>query len=637
MGLPRPPPHFVYLGAPHAAIIDHAQNKGWQLTHHSELETEPNYFIALVVVESLVQAPASDQKDPGVDEITRLRRRYPLSLIVGTNKQQPIPGVDFDLDILDEGEALRQTLQHAERYWRNATKVNDLAQDLGLRRQRMHQLSQISLALTAQMTQHELLQTILSEARRISHCEGGSLFLVEPNQSEGDSLVFKLAQNDVVNFPFVETHLPLSSHSIAGYVASTGNELNIKDVYNLPDDVPYAFNRSFDDSNGYRTRSILAIPMRDHRERVVGVLQFINRVDNTRNEVVDFDSEITEMLRAIASQAAVSIQKNALIEDINSLFESFVQASVKTIEQRDPSTSGHSFRVAQTTVSLLKALPESGVSEFKNLVLSQEHIREVRYAALLHDFGKVGVPEAILVKANKLSDDRLDILRYRFELQKERLRRQAVEQELELLHHASMDQEVARRRVHRKLEKQISILDQYFEWVEKANNPNVLAAGDFDHLAEIRDYAFRELDGTIAGVIDDADLLALSVRRGSLTPEERRSIQSHVVFTKEFLQTLPWPDELANVPEIAGAHHERMDGSGYPFGLVGEQIPLASRVMAVCDVYDALTAMDRPYKKAMSADTAFAILQDEARRGLLDNSMVEIFIASGSFDLAKAI
>ena len=226
---------------------------------------------------------------------------------------------------------------------------------------------------------------------------------------------------------------------------------------------------------------------------------------------------------------------------------------MKTIEQRDPSTSGHSFRVAETTVALLEALPQSGVAQFGGLSFSDEHIREVRYAALLHDFGKVGVPEAILVKANKLSDERVEILRYRIELQKERLRRRAVEREIDLLHHAPIDQEVARRRVYRRLEKELALLDQYFEWIEMANSPNVVDAGDFQHLNEIRSYAFDEFDGEVGGIITDADLSALSARRGSLTPEERRVIENHVVVTKEFLSVLPWPPELANVPQIAAA------------------------------------------------------------------------------------
>ena len=359
------------------------------------------------------------------------------------------------------------------------------------------------------------------------------------------------------------------------------------------------------------------------------MLQFINRLEPTANQPVPLGPEISELMRAIASQAAVSIQKNMLISDINELFESFVQASVKTIEQRDPSTSGHSFRVAETTVGLLEALPRSDLSRFRHIDLSVEHIREVRYAALLHDFGKVAVRETILVKSHKLPTDRLEMIHYRVELQKERLRRRAVERELELYHQGSLDVEVVRKRVHRELQAELDLLNNYYEWIVNANQPNVLDEGDYRHLQEIRDYTYREFDGTDNGLISDPDMLALSVRKGSLTPEERLEIESHVVHTREFLAVLPWPPELARVPEIAGAHHEKLDGSGYPAGLRGEEIPLASRVMTVCDIYDALTAMDRPYKRAMSRETALEVLEDEARQGLLDTDMVRVFIEAG--------
>ena len=232
------------------------------------------------------------------------------------------------------------------------------------------------------------------------------------------------------------------------------------------------------------------------------------------------------------------------------------------------------------------------------------------------------------LKANKLTDERLEVLRYRLELQKERLRRQAVESELELLHHGHADIEVARRRVHRQLESEINTLDEYFGLLLRANMPNVRDEGDFQHLREIRDYAFREFDGSVDGLITELDMGALSIRRGSLTPEERIEIESHVNHTREFLAVLPWPPELAAVPAIAAAHHEKIDGSGYPDGLAGEQIPLPSRAMTVCDIYDALTSMDRPYKRSMTAEVALNILEDEARQGLLDTDMVRIFVES---------
>jgi response regulator RpfG family c-di-GMP phosphodiesterase len=190
--------------------------------------------------------------------------------------------------------------------------------------------------------------------------------------------------------------------------------------------------------------------------------------------------------------------------------------------------------------------------------------------------------------------------------------------------------------VHRDLTTELSLLGDFEEMVMRANEPSVLEEGVAAELREIRDYAYRELDGTLNGLITDADLLALSVRRGSLTPEERREIQSHVTHTREFLSVLPWPPELAAVPEIAGAHHEKLDGSGYPEGLAGEQIPLASRVMTVCDIYDALTAMDRPYKKAMPIERALNILEDEASQGLLDTDMVQVFIESRVYEQTLA-
>ena len=569
---------------------------------------------------------------PESGEVRVLRRACPHALIVTTGEPE---GADLVVPWSAEAEVLRALLSHAALHWRRNLKVMSLHRELAARRERMRQLSEIALSLSTRMEFPELLETILREARRLAGCEAGSLYLVDDERDEPE-LVFKLAQNDAVDVPFAEVRLPMSPTSLAGYVALSGKTLDIPDAYHIPPGQPYSFNRSFDEEFGYRTRSILVIPMRDHRDRIVGVLQFINRLDPTEDQPVPFGEEIGELLRAVASQAAVSIQKNTLIRDVNRLFEGFVQASVKTIEQRDPSTSGHSFRVAETTLALLEALPASGLPRFRSVTLTPEHLREVRYAALLHDFGKIGVRENILLKANKLTDDRLAIIRYRVELQKERLRRRVVERELEMLHHPREDFEVARRRLHRELDSELSLLDRYFDFIRQANRPTPLDDGDFAHLRELREYAFLELDGTRDGLITDIDLSALSVRRGSLTPEERREIESHVTHTREFLAVLPWPPELARVPELAGAHHEKLDGSGYPDGLVGEQIPLASRVMTVCDIFDALTAMDRPYKSAMSVDTALDVLADEARRGLVDSDILRVFIESGTCHLARA-
>jgi HD-GYP domain-containing protein (c-di-GMP phosphodiesterase class II) len=583
----------------------------------------------------VLEATSSDEMDENVALVLLMgagshgaRRQFPHALITSMD-----PGAKADLVAPGTAnrEVLAQLVSHAEVHWRRNLKVMELFREVAARRQRMGQLSEIALSLSTQVGFDELLETILLEARRLADCDAGSLYLID-DDDDSPSLIFKLAQNDSVTFPFIEQHLALSSQSLAGYVALSGEALDIPNAYEIPEDAPYQFNRSFDEQMGYRTRSILVLPMRDHRDQIVGVLQFINRLDPTRSEPIAFGEEMGELLRAVASQAAVSIQKNQLIRDVNRLFESFVQASVKAIEQRDPSTSGHSFRVAESTIALLEVLPKSGLPRFRDLTLSAEHLKEVRYAALLHDFGKVGVRENILLKANKLTDDRLEVIHYRLELQKERLRRGAVEKELELLHHGAVDIEVARRRVYRELELALSTLDAYFQCIVKANAPTVLDEDEYAGLREIREHAYRELDGTAGGLLSELELIALSVRKGNLTPDERREIESHVTHTRDFLSVLPWPPELAGVPEIAGAHHERVDGSGYPAGLIGEQIPLASRVMTVCDIYDALTAMDRPYKQAVTPQAALGILEDEARRGLLDVDMVRIFVDSRLYE-----
>lgn len=586
-----------------------ARSLGWQVLCQHEGLTESNRrAVAVVELDSTT-------------DVAGQRLLFPQALMVGANKS-----ADVNLGASIPEQQLAQLLQHGESYWRRSLQISELATEVGVRRERLRQLSDIGVLLSSQVDLDDLLETILCEARRIANCEGGSLYLLDGE--DNDVLVFKLAQNDAFDVPYVETRLPVTPSSLAGYVAVSGEELNIDDVYELPEDLPFRFNRSFDEKIGYRTHSMLVVPMRDHRDHVVGVLQFINRMDERTGEPLPFDEEITELLRALASQAAVSIQRNTLVRDINQLFEGFVLASVKTIERRDPTTSGHSFRVAESTLALMESLPKSSNPRFRDLILTPEHLREVRYAALLHDFGKVGVREEVLLKAKKLPGDRLEILRHRFELQKERLRRRAVEKELELFHHSAVDLEVARRRVHRELDNSLSRLDEYWDWVVRANEPNMLDDGEFSHLISVREEPFRALDGTIAGMIDDDDLLALSIRRGSLTPAERREIQTHVVQTKEFLSALPWPPELAGVPDIAGAHHEKLDGSGYPDGLVGEQIPLAARVMAVCDIYDALTAMDRPYKAAMAPSRAVMVLEEEARKGLIDAEIVDVFVTS---------
>jgi len=609
-------PLLIHLSASGHPLLVSAEEAGWRIKSSGRAKDDAHAAVFVAMSET---------------EACHLRAWCPDALGVGGNSD--VGSVDLVVPRDAPEPSLSSVLNHALRIAQLHRAARHDEHHLEVRRRRTRQLAEIGIALSTQRDPALLLETILTEARRLADCDAGSLYLID--ETDGvRRLSFKLAQNDTATVPFRETRLPVTAASLSGYVALTGRELNIVDAYEIPATEPYQFNRSFDEQVGYRTRSMLVLPMSDHKARIIGVLQFINRLvqrpDGSRG-AAPFDDEVAELLRAVASQAAVAIQKNDLLRQISQLFESFVQASVKAIEQRDPSTSGHSFRVAETTTALLAALPRSGLARFRDLVVAPEHLTEVRYAALLHDFGKVGVRESVLVKANKLSDERLEVIRYRFELQKERLRRAALEREMSVLHADPREFAFARRRTKQELDRAISRLDDHFAAIVLANNPNVRAEGEFSHLEAIHANPFTEFDGSNGRLITDEDLLALSVRRGSLTPNERRQIEAHVAYTRDFLEVLPWPPELSRVPLIAGAHHEKLDGSGYPDGRRGDDIPLPSRVMTVCDIFDALTAMDRPYKSSVSVQTAFGILEEEAAAGLIDQDIVRVFIASGSY------
>ncbi len=506
-----------------------------------------------------------------------------------------------------------------------------------MHREHVMQLSHVGLALSTQLDHDVLLRNILTEARRLAVCDAASLFLLEKDADGSQQLIFKLAQNESVEVPVEEFQLDLDTSSIAGYVTLTGKELNITDPYVLDDKVPYRFNQSFDERFGYRTASILAIPLRTQKGDVIGGIEFINRkrakeirlTDPARTvaEVLPFTEDIAVVLRALASQAAISIVNNRLLSDIEDMFEGFVKAAVTAIEQRDPTTSGHSFRVAALTTGLIDALPRSGLARFRDRVLSERQRKEVRYAALLHDFGKVGVREHVLLKSHKLSEHRYLEVIHRIALEEERLKQYALKRQMETPDAGT------RALMEQELEARLQRLDLFRHLLATANQPSVHPREPHPGLDDIAGYVSPCAGADHLPLLRREEREALSVRRGSLTPEEREEVESHVAYTFEFLKRIPWPDDLAGIPAIAAAHHEKLDGSGYPFRIGADQIPFPSRVMAVADIYDALTASDRPYKRAMAHEHALGVLEDEAARGLIDADMVSVFLEARIWEL----
>ena len=502
----------------------------------------------------------------------------------------------------------------------------------------LRELSRVGAALGTERDLDTLLAMILTQARRLSSADAGSLYLVEQDE-EGNatSLRFKLSQNATLpELPFSEFTIPIDHASLSGYVAATGEPLSIADVYLLPEDVTYRQNRSFDDKFGYRTKSMLVLPMHTVRDEVIGVVQLINRkrdpavmltsADLVQEQVVPFDQRSADLVAALAAQAAVAIENSQLYEDIERLFEGFVTAAVTAIESRDPTTSGHSFRVATLTTGLAEAVDRLGAGPYKGVQFSKDQIREIRYAGLLHDFGKVGVRERVLVKQKKLYDHDLTIVRHRFQYLMQQADLEFERERAEYLDsHGAAELADATAHLGELRRQRRDELMRWLDAIVRANEPTILPEGSFGELEEIHKQMYTDFDGVKRALLSEDELRFLMINKGNLDVRERREIESHVTHTFRFLEQIPWTKELRGIPAIAFGHHEKLNGTGYPRGVKAQEIPIQTRMMTISDIYDALTATDRPYKRAVSIERALDILHAEAKGGLLDSDLLTIF------------
>lgn len=501
----------------------------------------------------------------------------------------------------------------------------------------LNKLASVGIALAAENDLTTLLRKILIEGQNISNCDAASLFLVD---ADGEHITFKLTQNDSIDFPFQESKFKLDAKSISGYVAQNKAALNIEDAYAIPPESVYQFNSSFDTSAGYETVSMLTLPALNKNKNVIAVLQFINKKraretllspgTDIRGQVIPFDEESYLLLQALAGQAGVAIENAILHNDIQKLFEGFVKASVMAIEQRDPTTSGHSFRVAELCVALARAVNLSEHPTHLTHKHNETQIRELRYAALLHDFGKVGVRESVLVKSKKLTDANIKSIRYRILLAQEKLKNKALRQQLQMHKNGKFNKEIDTR-IEVNLARELEQLESFFITIVESNEPMLLETGHKTDLNRIAAYCnpFERAHGF--AIVSPEEFSMLAIPKGSLSQKERLEIESHVTHTRNFLQLIPWTEEFKNVPAIAGAHHEKLDGSGYPDGKATNEIPFASKIMTICDIYDALTASDRPYKAAVPAEVALDILYKEAKAGAVDHSLIDVFVQSDAY------
>ena len=490
-------------------------------------------------------------------------------------------------------------------------------------------LNKIGAALSAEHHLPALLDMIVRELRSFTNSDGGSLYI-----KDGEKLHFMVAQNDTFlrrfgSVSFKTVTIPINTNSIAGYVASTGEILSIDDLNLVGDDIPFNLKtmREFDKKMDYHSVSMLAVPMRNHKDEIIGVVQLINSLDEDDNPA-PYDKFLEELVISLSSQAAVAICNSILIQDIKNLFESIVTYSAEAIDARSPHTAGHSRRVAELVLVLAKTINELDAGPFTGVSFSAGQLDELRIAAYLHDIGKIGVRERVLDKVNKLSDERVEMIANRLKFIRRDIENTAnllklTRPEITEDDIAALDKDTARM---------IDELDDDLAHIMKMNLPKYYSDEDGECLNAIAAKTYRDINGDQKHYLDPEDVENLMVRKGNLTGTERKEIESHVVHTQKILEKIPFTDELINVPRIAATHHEMLNGTGYPNGLTAEDIPLQARMIAVADIYDALSAKDRPYKPPLPLKVTLKILNEEANNGRLDRDLVDVFMEHSLYE-----
>jgi HD-GYP domain-containing protein (c-di-GMP phosphodiesterase class II) len=518
------------------------------------------------------------------------------------------------------------------------------------RAEMVDRLLDLGAALVAERDPSRLLEMILREARRITGADAGSIYVVEMPQAPDSETSARLQRPTKLRFRFAENAslpearfdefvLEISEASVVGACVLSGETIALRDCYGSdPRDRSsggrtFPHDRSFDRRLGYQTRSMLTVPMRTPDGEVLGAIQLINARMNPHDarplrtdedfarRVVAFDAEAERLCRALAAQGAVALENARLYAEIEQLFEGFVRASVQAIEQRDPTTSGHSERVATLTVGLAEVVDRIDSGRLASARFDKDALRELQYAALLHDFGKVGVREDVLVKAKKLHPEQRTRVMSRFDHMRTATRLHLLDRRLR----GEFDDEPS---YVAALTRELAELDGMRALVEAANEPSLLTEAAFAGIRALANKSFLDGDNREIRLLDDADIESLLITRGSLTADERDQIQMHVVHTINFLERIPWGRTLARVPDIAGKHHRYLDGGGYPATPEAVEISLQTRMMTIADIFDALTAADRPYKRAVPLERALAILEMEVDAGKLDRDLFEAFVGA---------
>jgi HD-GYP domain-containing protein (c-di-GMP phosphodiesterase class II) len=494
----------------------------------------------------------------------------------------------------------------------------------------IRRLIRIGTALSAERNIERLFEMIVEEAREFTGADGGTLYIMSDDETE---LQFAIVQTETLHVRMGGTGGKITwtpvrlqnadgspNHgNVSAYVALTGNTVNIPDVYDA-EGFDFQGTRNFDAQTGYRSKSMLVVPMKNHENDIIGVLQLLNARNTERSEVISFSAECQEMTESLASQAAVALSNNRLIHDLEALMESFIRAIATAIDEKSPFTGGHVRRVADLTMEIARKINDTTEGPWADLKFSDDQLKELQIAAWLHDVGKITTPEYVVDKATKLETifDRIELLRLRFELYK-------LQTMLRNLNNVNLPESTATEESG-ELE---TTLREEFRFLSETNRGSELMSDEM--MGRIRTIALRtwELDGKKKPLLLPDEIENLSIRKGTLSPKERDVIKNHATMTYKILSQLPFPKKLRHAPDYAAAHHETLDGRGYPRGLNATQLSLQSRILALADVFEALTAKDRPYQKEKTLSEAMYILAMMVKDGHIDPDLFTLFQREG--------
>jgi HD-GYP domain-containing protein (c-di-GMP phosphodiesterase class II) len=485
-------------------------------------------------------------------------------------------------------------------------------------------LNRIGMELMLECDLPALLGRILVTARSLTKSDGAGLFLVDVDGETPELILYQYEFDSLQRFELTRMRVPIDDTSIAGHAARTKRPVVVRDAYDLPPDAEFVLDRTFDERHDYRRRSMAFVPMVDHRDHLVGLLILVNRKSDpnarlTSLESVDryvrpYSKHDVELARSLGGQAAVAIENAQLRARIERMMETVVEVAATAIDERDPATAGHSLRVAELSSKLARAVDATNDGLYRDVHFSAPQLRELRFAALLHDVGKLVVPEDVLLKAKKLPPVLYERVSARFDL---------IRRTLEL-DHCQPRELTGDGNLTAALEQ----LAEMRRTVGLANEPSVVDREPVGSLAEIADRRYRGPDGSEMPYLTGEELHFLELRRGTLDDRERAQVEYHAEATYRLLRKVLWTDDLKNVVEYAYGHHEKLDGSGYPRRLRAPDIPLQTRIVGLCDMFDALTETDRPYKHALSPEAAFDVLREEANAGRIDGELLRILIES---------